>query len=423
MKGFSLLITLCAIPLLAAAQPVPAPANSCLKLNDAFTSALRRSEDLAIKGETVAGLEAKISALTANLLPGIDLTASRLWQDKGGQSSVQSPTSQAAISASQSLFSGMKDILSVKAARSQKESAELDLARARQLLYRDVTRAYLDLLSVDHEVDIRRAQIDLTRERLKELEAREKIGRSRMSELLAARSQLAQDEAQLQNAYGLRKLYLRTLGFLTGAEETAPSCEISIPADTGLAPYLEFAATRPDVQARRRALASYEFSLDAEKGQRWPSLDLGGDYYLKRPKAQEKIHWGVGLSASLPLYSGGAITAGIKSAEALSRSARQTLSLAVRQAELEIKTAYDGLQTGLAVADSLDKARALAQANAEAQMADYKLGLVTNLDALTSLKTMQDTALALDRARIDVFWAQTLLETAAGRDREGILTP
>ena len=170
------------------------------------------------------------------------------------------------------------------------------------------------------------------------------------------------------------------------------------------------------MQARRLDLTSRDYALDAEKGLRWPSLDLGGDYYLKRPTAQKKIHWGVGLSANLPLYSGGAITAGIKAAEALSRSARQTLSLAVRQAELDVKTAYDGLQTALSVAVSLDKARELAEANAKAQMADYKLGLVTNLDALTSLKTMQDTALALDHARIDTFWAQTRLEVAAGHD-------
>jgi len=422
MKSFSLVIALSVMPALAAAEPVPVSQPSCLKLNDAFTSALLRSEDLAGRGETVEGLTAKIAELSANLLPGVNLTASRTWEDKDTPS-IQSPRGQAAIEVSQSLFSGMKDILSVKAARSQKESAALDLARARQLLYSDVARAYLDLLSIGHELEIRLAQIDISRERLKELEAREKIGRSRASELLAARSQLAQDEAQIQNAIGLRKLYLRTLGFLTGTEETGPACERPLPEDKGLAPYLAFAAQRPDVQARRRDLASYEFSVEAEKGLRWPSLDLGGNYYLKRPRAQEKIDWNIALEARLPLYSGGAINAGIKAAEALRRSARQTLSLAVRQAELDIKTAYDGLQTALSVAVSLEKALALAQANSEAQMADYKLGLVTNLDVLTSLKTVQETALALDNARIDAVWAQTRLETAAGHDTRGTLTP
>ncbi|OGS09036.1 MAG: hypothetical protein A2270_04400 [Elusimicrobia bacterium RIFOXYA12_FULL_51_18] len=415
MRIFPLGIALIVMPALAAAQQVPVPPPSCLKLNDAFASTLRRSEDLARRGETVEGLTAKIAELSANLRPGVNLTASRTWEDKGTPS-VQSPRGQAAIEIRQSLFSGMKDVLSVKAARSQKESAVLDLARARQLLYRDVASAYLDLLSIGHELDIRLAQIDISRERLKELETREKIGRSRASELLAARSQLAQDEAQIQNAIGLRKLYLRTLGFLTGAEETGPACEPPLPEDKGLAPYLASAAQRPDVQARHRDLASYEFSVDAEKGLRWPSLDLGGDYYLKRPRTQEKIDWNIGLEVRLPLYSGGAINAGIRAAEALSRSARQTLSLVVRQAELDIKTAYDGLQTALSVAVSLEKALELAQANAEAQMADYKLGLVTNLDVLTSLKTVQETALALDNARIDAVWAQTRLETAAGQD-------
>jgi outer membrane protein TolC len=56
----------------------------------------------------------------------------------------------------------------------------------------------------------------------------------------------------------------------------------------------------------------------------------------------------------------------------------------------------------------------LAEANAKAQTADYRHGLVTNIDVLTSLTTVQTTRLRLDAAQIQLFFARVRLEVAAG---------
>jgi outer membrane protein TolC len=56
----------------------------------------------------------------------------------------------------------------------------------------------------------------------------------------------------------------------------------------------------------------------------------------------------------------------------------------------------------------------LAEANAKAQNADYRHGLVTNIDVLASLTTVQSTRLRLDAAQIQAFFARVRLEVAAG---------
>ncbi len=59
----------------------------------------------------------------------------------------------------------------------------------------------------------------------------------------------------------------------------------------------------------------------------------------------------------------------------------------------------------------------LAKANAKAQAEDYRHGLVTNIDVLTSLTAVQATELRLDQARLQAFDDGVRLEVAAGGPR------
>lgn len=390
-----------------------------LTLDEAYAAALKRSEEVAQKGQTHAQALAQVDEIWASLKPKLDLSAVQQWQDTPGPGvSFPLPASQqtVAINAHQPLFSGLREFLAARSSTARSESAELAFRRAKQLLYQDVAGAYLNLLESRRGVATREAQVRWTEDRVKELRNFEDIGRSRKSEVLAARSQLAQDQADVETARGAERLNQETLKFLTGLDQDLAPREIALStAGVDAAAFAERARRRPDVEAARRDFESADLFVSIQGRQRWPTVYADGSYYLRRPNNySHRVYWDAALTAELPLYSGGSIGAQLRDARAQREFREQALSLAARRAELEVRSAWNDLASGLAIVSALKNAVALAEANAKAQAEDYRHGLVTNIDVLTSLTTVENTRLRLDRAEIQAFFARVRLEVAAG---------
>lgn len=411
------------LPLAASAASTQPVAGREIALDEAYRLALKRSEALAQQGFTIEELQARVDELWSNVRPRVALTGSQIWQDDPGPSAggggfntfTQTSRPQAQITAHQPLFSGFREFLAVRTTKSQTEAARLQLKRAEQLIYQDVASAYTNLLSLHIEMRSRQALVDLTEERIKELRQRASIGRSRESEVLAARSQRAQAVADLESARGQERNAQALLRFLTGLEEDLFPKDVPLPAAEVVDPFLERAEKRADVAARRLDLESARSGVAIQSRQRLPSIALDGNYYLKRPAGfSEHIRWDATLSATLPLYYGGAISAQVRQAEARAKSAEQAVSLARRAAEREVRQAHAALDSSLSMVKALDTALELADANAKAQTADYRLGLVTNLEVLSALNSALQTRLNLDRARLQAALNRIQLEVASG---------
>jgi outer membrane protein len=396
-----------------AAEPRP------LTLEQAYASALKRSEAVAEKGETYAQLTAQIDYLWSQVKPRLNLNAAQTWQDTPGPNiSFPIPANQhvAALNGHQPLFSGLRDLLAVKAGKAQGESAEFAYQRAKQTLYQDVANAYLNLLESRRDIATHEAQVKLTADRVKELRNFEDIGRSRKSEVLAAEAQEAQDAADLETSRGLERVQQATLQFLTGLDEELAPAEIAAPTQAeDIKPFLDRAQHRPDVEGARKDLEYSDLYVSIQKRQYWPTVYLDGNYYLQRTQAfYQHINWDATLTGQLPIYYGGQIGAQTREARAQRGFNEQALSLALRTAELDVKSAHSDLVSDLSIVQALEKAMTLAEANWKAQIADYRHGLVTNIDVLTSLTTVETTRLRLDAAQIQAYFARVRLEVAAG---------
>jgi len=427
MIPLALAATLLAAPAAAAPSPAvsSAPVSAApeagrpITLDEAYAAALKRSETVAEKGETYAQIQAQIEQLWSEIKPRISLNAQEQIQDTPGPNvnfplPANNPT--VAINGHQPLFSGLRDFLAVKAGKAQGESADFALQRAKQLLYQDVTNAYLNLLQSRRDIKTHEEQVKLTADRVKELKNFEDIGRSRKSEVLAAESQQAQDVADLETARGTERVQQATLRFLTGIEEDLAPQEISVPAQAGdIQAFLARSKSRPDVEGARKDYEYSDLYVSINRRQYWPTAAVDGNYYLKRPRNfSEHVNWDATFSAVLSLYWGGQIRAQTKQAEAQRGFNEQALSLAERSAELDVRSSYGDLSSYLSIVAALEKAMTLAEANAKAQAADYRHGLVTNIDVLAALTTVQTTRLRLDAAQIQAYYARVRLEVAAG---------
>ncbi|MBI4423544.1 MAG: TolC family protein, partial [Elusimicrobia bacterium] len=288
------------------AAPATAPVRA-LTLAEAYAAALARSERLAQDREAVREHLARVDELWSAVKPRVALFGTETLQDtprdSGGitNSFAQRSRPQAGFNLRQPLFSGLRELLAVRAARAETESARLDARRAEQRLYQDVAAAYLELLSVRRELATRAEIIELTGGRIEELRSRARIGRSRKSEVLAAESQLSQVESDAAAARGRERVAQSALRFITGLEAELAPAEVSVEAPGSLAAFLERAAARPDVEARRREAEAAELGVELQRRLSWPTLGADANYYLKRPAGfLRDIRWDATFSASLP---------------------------------------------------------------------------------------------------------------------------
>ncbi len=405
-------VVLC-LPLAAAAQGRP------LDLAQAYQLSLARSEEIVISGSTYEETLAKADEIFAHVLPQITVMGSETLQDvPRGQSGLflQKQREQGKVNFQQALFSGLREFLAFRASKDLGRAAEFRLARAKQLLYQDTARAYLDLLSAQDDIRIRDALLAITQDRVSDLKEFRKVGRARASEYLAAESAVAQQQAQLASSRAVEQVAQFRLGFLTGLDEPlAPAGTPAPAAPPELESVLSRARVRPDVEARRAEAESAETSIKVYSRQRWPTISIDGNYYFQRPPSfTSDVKWDATITGSLPLFTGGSIRAQTRQAAAQMRARRASFSEIVRVAELEAKSAHRQLRSSEAVTAALDVAARLAEENAKAQNEDYRLGQVTNLDVLGSLNALQQTRLQQNAARIDAYWSRVRLEVAAG---------
>ena len=416
---------LAAAPLSAfAAAPVAAVSSAPalgrpITLDEAYAAALKRSETIAEAGETYAQVMAQVDELWSEVKPRLNINAQQQWQDTPGPNvnfplPASNPT--VAINGHQPLFSGLRDFLAVKAGKAQGEAAQFALQRAKELLYRDTANAYLNALQSRRDIATHEAQVKLTDDRVKELKNFEDIGRSRKSEVLAAQAQQAQDQADLESSRGLERVQQETLQFLTGLDETLAPAEVPTPASADdEAAFAARSERRPDVEQARRNFEYSDLYVSIQRRQYWPTIALDGNYYLVRPRNfYQRVNWDATVSGVLPIYWAGQIGAQTREAQAQARFNEQALSLALRQARLDVRSAHSDLASDLSIVAALENAMTLAEANAKAQIADYRHGLVTNIDVLASLTTVQTSRIRLDAAQIQAIFARVRLEVAAG---------
>ena len=380
-----------------------------LTLPEAYSKALMASESLAAKKEGIRQLEAAEKTIKAGFRPSASLNGQIYkYRNETEQTNIW-------LSASYSLFSGMRDYILLKAAGKETEAGNLELESARRNLFLNVASAYLNLYKAQKKADILKEQIRLTEKRISHLKWRADVGRSRRSEVIAAQTQLAQNKAD--HTAALAEIYScqKTLGFLTGIEG-----EISVENPQngtllGLDEYIASMEKRDDIQAARKKADAYSDRADAEARKAYPTVSLSGNYYpVRHPMPNQDRRWQAAIGVEMPLYTGGQLAAGRESAESKKNAAETELAGLIRQSRMELEAAYSDYRYSEQRYAALEQAARLAAENVRLQEDDYSKMLVTNLDVLSAMTTAQSAKTALVNAEAEMRYAFYRLENLAG---------
>ncbi|MBX7058130.1 MAG: TolC family protein [Leptospirales bacterium] len=418
-----------------------------LTLQDCYRLALELSEQDQIRAENLKAAEARYRQSLAAYFPQFSLFAAPTWQDRIEQDRrrqqaedairLLAPAQQSQLLAllparesdaqgtnpyvggvalSWPLFSGFRTLHESRALQQERQALEFERQRSRELLYQDLAEVYYQALMYAQILASLDSEQTALKERIAELRARVRLGRSRQGDLLQAESDLAQNRVEAELQRGLARATTELLGFLIGRTpaDTRLAPASDPPAPENIAAYLEHTGERSDLLQAAAALRAARQRSEVASGEHWPQASLQGEYYL-RQRPDSSRDWRVTLRIDLPLFSGGATAARVDEAAARLRGSELDLDRLRRLSDYEVRASYSDFSSAAARLLLLREAAALARANYNVQVRDYRLGIVTNLEALSALTRVFVLERSIVQTEMQTRLASIRLQIAAGR--------
>jgi len=423
-------------PELATVSPIAQNARNphALDLQTCFQLTAIRDDSLKISMEDIEIARAQLSQSIAALWPTFTATNQQQFLHYRnpsiagfsilGNSTIsgnRNYTSQSNVNMSYTIFNGGQNWNAVGASSAAVAAKRQTLARDYQTIYQDVAQAFYNVLQFEGDMTIQADLIDALKARVDDLKDRVNLGRSRPSELLQAQTDLANSKVTYESQRGSLNAAKETVAFYIGIP--AANLELKetqkFPSAAQLESYLQRSGTRPDVLSQLESLRQAERNLSVAQGQLWPTITANGNFLASQDPTSNDIDATMTLEASMPIFDGGLIIGQIHQNKELVRQSRLNVEQLQRTADQDTRTAYVNFDASIAQVVVLREAAMLAAKNFEAQVDDYRRGVVSNLDVLTALQDYQTARVQLHNANMQARLDLINLHVAAGMAATG----
>ena len=366
-------------------------APSSLTLNECFRLALKQSETIAINREKIKEAEAHFTQALGTILPNISFSRLDSFQDTAHLPSYKEHLYDQKFVFTQTLFAGFKEFAGMSGSKSEVKQRKFETKRATQLLFVDVADAFYLLMELRKDIEALAITKKALDDRIAELKERIDIGKSRASELSSTEVQLYTIEAEISAVKNQEVVARDLLEFLIGqpaGEIVDDGAPLALENETT---YILDSSLRPDLEAARYAWEVDKRKVDAAKAGFLPSVKLESGYYTHKNSAPPGGEWDALLSVSVPIFDGGQTIGAVRESNSVARQSELAYKRALRLAVEDIHDSYSLVTTATARTEALAKALSSAEENYKLERNDYQLNLVTNLEVLSAIQTLQDT--------------------------------
>ena len=204
------------------------------------------------------------------------------------------------------------------------------------------------------------------------------------------------------------------LSYLIGVDVNGSPLNDSaqVPAEIPALGELEQTAlrNRQDLAAAIAAIEVAKYGVNAAISQYFPSVTFNVNYYLSRESIPTDSEWNMLLTANLPIFTGGAIEANVRSAWSLLRQAKLLESQARRGVQRDVTLAHQNLLVSRDRLRGLEvQVRAAQESYTEAKRLELG-GVGTSLNALIAQDQLLVAQLQFTSERFDqkVFYLNLL---------------
>ena len=438
------------LALLAAGLAMPASATDLL---EAYELARKGDPQLAAAEARAAAAQAEVSRTRAALLPQINAQAS--LADNVGDSTrvgtapdpndpdrvIFGPNTSSSDTRSRTYGLNLQqtiyehaDYTRLKAARAQAAQAEAQRLAAEQALGTRVATAYFNALTAIESLAAARAQEAATKRQLDQAETRLEVGLAPITDVHEARASFDGARANAIAAATRLDDAREALTEITGTEPTGlrglgAEYQPKLDDTEGLQAWVDRAlAGNPQLQAAALALDAAEANVDTARAGHLPTLGLNAGYQdsaqwgefrqqgVPRPFPADSLQDGhnVQITLTVPIFSGGAVRAGVRSALANRDAVAEQLEQERRGVTRQTRNAYRSLAAGAAEVEARRLAVVSAQAALEAGEAGLEVGTRTVVDVLLAQQTLFAAQTQFAQARHNFLVNELSLKQAAG---------
>lgn len=398
-----MILTLAALPGAAAAQQVPAR----LTLDDALAIARERNPDYVQAANSARAQGAQVRAGWGGFLPtlsaqlqfqGATSTTVTGQDDFGRPVELPTPVDFQRSSASQSinaavtLFDGLGNLNSLRAARATADATDAARAVTLNQVEAEVTRRFYEALRTERLIVLEERLLTSAREQLSNTQRLFRAAAATQEDVLGAEADVANQEMQLERARGdARKARLSVRQQLGITEPVAFTVEGDLPAvedpraldaDSLVNAAL---ALHPRITQLDASAHAAHMRASAARGSRWPRITLSAGYSrsvsLSSYEALFEFNpqnrgFGFGMTLDLPLFTGFETSARVAQASLEARNADEALRGGQLAVEREVRAAFIDVQNAHRALELAERSAELSRERLRLSRERYAIGAI-----------------------------------------------
>lgn len=396
---------------------------SAENLQNVYQLALKKDPLVLRAAAQSDAAKAAIDLSKANFLPNISFESGM----RKGRTKVAGDTSPVGtsytnnITLRQSIFN-WADWSNLSTAEKQALQSQTSYNATLQALIVRVSTAYFNVLSADDDLTFVVAEKRAVERQLEQTKQRFAVGLTAITDVHEAQAQFDSVVAReiattnaLENAkealqeitgeYHSKLAPLNTANFAPIAPQPAAAADwVALAEENNL-----------DLKVRKLAVEIAQNDIDVADAGHYPTVDLTASKTLSDSRNSFQTDSdSVGVSLSVPIYSGGATSANQDVRRANYVATSEDLELGHRSVLRQTRSFYNNVGAAIAGIKALEQAVISAESALKATEAGFEVGTRTIVDVLISTRNLFDARRNLTKARYDYILAVLSLKQAAG---------
>jgi outer membrane protein, protease secretion system len=317
-------------------------------------------------------------------------------------------------------------LASYKQAKAVSAKSDVDLEKEEANLIVRTTEAYCNALYAGDNLVFSKTLIKATLEQLEQAKQRFKKGFGTITEVEEA--QAGYDNAQAEGVDIMNSVEFsrQELENLTGVypdqlcSVVAEKLQLVQPQPNNVDSWIELAhSANPEVVGARQEIVIAKREIEKQRAARYPTVDLVAGRNYSESENNYSIGsiydtYSISLQMSVPVYTGGYVSASVRQAYAKWLKAGEQLNWQERGVESETRKYYNG------VVSSIEQVKAYEQAVHSHEIAligtqkGYEAGLRSNVDVLDAQQKLYASRRNLAKSRYQYILNRLMLKQTAG---------
>lgn len=387
----------------------------------------------------------ELNQAKSNRLPNLnaslsnDMSYGRSLSYDNTYQNVNSNNSGASLSTGITLWNGSILANQVKKAEFDLQASLQDLQKAKDDIMLNIAAAYLEILFADELVLVASEQMEVTKMQIDRTTKLVEAGSLAKGSLLEIEAQLAREELQLvneQNSLQLAYLNLYQLLELPSTESfkiARPSLP-SLSSDGTMLNSMDLFKTavdvRPEIKSAQYKLQSAEKQLDIAKGNQYPSLSFGANYYNSYnnkykdntgvsiafgDQMKNNERYGFGFDLSIPIFNRHQVRNSISNADLQRENLELQLQSAKNLLRKDIEQAYTNALAALKRYMANDKAVVSMVEAFRYTEEKFNVGMVNSVEYNQSKNNLATAKSNLLQAKYEYIFRTKILDFYAGK--------